>query len=432
MPGVEPPFRAAYFATDGNPDAGRRAALQGGIFRHRLQSRCRAEARLYKKRGWTWAGSGANPWHLDGQTESILFLTNESGQTARIGFSVTANGVHYYLTKLKLQPHETRAINFRALRDAQAADFKQHQIPASATDGAVNWVRIDNVPVEGRVVVIERSGGAASNYDCNTCQCPVSFTGSLYLGPASFNLLPGQSEGCVCTAIYKDCNGVIYPEDVTDQAGWSSSNTGVATVNSTGLVTAVAGGSASIKATFVGEEWYYYEPQARCNFIPIPANTSANSTVLYPAGLSIVSGSDSTTKEAACQTTANGKPATGCGVSRSFTYQVLDQNGNPMTGSWIASQQFWDAITVTSPNGLGASGFVTTCSPVNTGPCGFHVSSAGQFAEKSLSTCSTVCYSNNTCVTAGYTNADQTIHIGSYSITQHNSYYCDHVLVNGK
>ena len=30
--------------------------------------------------GWTWSGSGANPWHLDTQTESILFLTNMSGQ----------------------------------------------------------------------------------------------------------------------------------------------------------------------------------------------------------------------------------------------------------------------------------------------------------------------------------------------------------------
>jgi hypothetical protein len=61
LPGVEPPFRAAYFP-------------------RRLQSRCRAEARLYKKRGWMWSGSGANPRHLDGQTESILFLTNMSGQ----------------------------------------------------------------------------------------------------------------------------------------------------------------------------------------------------------------------------------------------------------------------------------------------------------------------------------------------------------------
>jgi len=39
-----------------------------------------------------------------------VFLTDESDKPARIGFSVTADGVHYYLTTLKLAPHETRAI----------------------------------------------------------------------------------------------------------------------------------------------------------------------------------------------------------------------------------------------------------------------------------------------------------------------------------
>jgi hypothetical protein len=65
-----------------------------------------------------WVGSGANPWHLDENTESILFLTDESDKPARTGFSVTANSVHYYLTKLRLNPHETRVIDLRKLRDA--------------------------------------------------------------------------------------------------------------------------------------------------------------------------------------------------------------------------------------------------------------------------------------------------------------------------
>src|SRR5579875_1967008 len=64
-------------------------------------------------------------WHLDQNTESILFLTNESNQPARIGFQVTTQGIHYYLTQLKLQPHETRAINIRLLRDVQLADFRR-------------------------------------------------------------------------------------------------------------------------------------------------------------------------------------------------------------------------------------------------------------------------------------------------------------------
>ncbi|MHB8654659.1 MAG: hypothetical protein ACYDA9_12360 [Terriglobia bacterium] len=57
-----------------------------------------------------WRGSGANSWHLDKETESIVFLTDASDKPARIGFSVTVGGMHYYLTTLKLAPREARAI----------------------------------------------------------------------------------------------------------------------------------------------------------------------------------------------------------------------------------------------------------------------------------------------------------------------------------
>jgi hypothetical protein len=121
-----------------------------------------------------WAGSGAHPWHLDEDTESILFLTNESDQAARIGFKVTASGVTYYLTNLRLNPHETRAIDMRKLRDAQEADFLGNKIPAGATDGSVNWIRLDNLPVMGRLMLIHRGQGMTNNYDCSSCICPAS------------------------------------------------------------------------------------------------------------------------------------------------------------------------------------------------------------------------------------------------------------------
>ncbi len=76
------------------------------------------------------AGSGAYPWHLDDQTESTLFLTNMGDKPSRIGLQVHANGVRYDLTKLKLGPHETRAIDLRKLRDAQEPDFQKNRIPA--------------------------------------------------------------------------------------------------------------------------------------------------------------------------------------------------------------------------------------------------------------------------------------------------------------
>ncbi len=40
-----------------------------------------------------WAGSGANPWHLHEQTESVLFLTNMGDKPSRIGFRSERNSI---------------------------------------------------------------------------------------------------------------------------------------------------------------------------------------------------------------------------------------------------------------------------------------------------------------------------------------------------
>jgi hypothetical protein len=40
-----------------------------------------------------YQGSGANPWHLDAQTESILFVTDIGNKPARVIGKVVANGV---------------------------------------------------------------------------------------------------------------------------------------------------------------------------------------------------------------------------------------------------------------------------------------------------------------------------------------------------
>ncbi|MGH9453667.1 MAG: Ig-like domain-containing protein, partial [Terriglobia bacterium] len=288
----------------------------------------------FMNEGWGWSGSGANPWHLDSQTESILFLTNESGQTARIGFEVTANGVHYYLTKLRLQPHETRAINLRSLRDAHAADFKQNKIPPAATDGSVNWIRIDNVPVEGRLVVIERHQGVASNYDCGTCPCGASLSYVLIDPTGSFSLTPGAAMQCECTAYYNECDGNYLPVGVTGAATWTSLNTAVATMDGTkkGEVHAVAKGSASIKAQYNGfKHTQVGPPPGHCVESPVSPYTTATCNVQIPSFVLRLSSS--------CNPYTCG---TGDGATQinELVYQVLDQNTNQidMAGMQIAEQ----------------------------------------------------------------------------------------------
>jgi hypothetical protein len=94
--------------------------------------------------------SGAHPWHLDGQTESIMFLTNMSSQIVRVGFRVDVLGKSYFLTKLRLSPHETRTIDIRKLRDAQIADFKGTLLPAAASDRSASDGAVDRFATKSR------------------------------------------------------------------------------------------------------------------------------------------------------------------------------------------------------------------------------------------------------------------------------------------
>jgi hypothetical protein len=200
-----------------------------------------------------WVGSGAHPWHLDEETESILFLTNMSEKSARIGFDMVAGGVHYYLTRLKLKPHETRPIDLRKVRDEQKPDLKGNKVPASATDGSVVWTRLDHLPVMGRLVVLQRHKSMASSYDCYICDCAPDFF-DLDLDPAAIAILVYESILFEGEAWFREhCNQYQWPYNV--DASFQSLNPPVATVTTEGTATGQSGGTATIKALYTD---YYY------------------------------------------------------------------------------------------------------------------------------------------------------------------------------
>jgi hypothetical protein len=157
-------------------------------------------------------------------------------------------------------------INLGSLRDAQAADCKNNKIPPGATDGAVNWVRIDNVPVTGRLVVVQRNGGVASNYDCCTCQCPLSLMGSgATISPLTGFMAVGNAADFLFTAVFENCNNVQYPYNETNYAAWSSGNTIVMTMDQTyhGEAHGLSSGTAGNQAQ-VSECGYYYSYLGKC------------------------------------------------------------------------------------------------------------------------------------------------------------------------
>ncbi len=167
---------------------------------------------------------------------------------------------------MRLNPHETRAIDLRKLRDAHEPDFQKNTIPANATDGSVLWSKFENVPVMGRMMVVQRHKGIASSYSCSFgCQCgPVLSFIRVTVSPPTVTGIPGDTQQFLCIEEKHDCHGTAFFFDISSIAQWLSSDATVATIDSTGFATAVGGGSANLTGQFTDTEYYWDDSQGNC------------------------------------------------------------------------------------------------------------------------------------------------------------------------
>ena len=93
-----------------------------------------------------------------------------------------------------------------------------------------------------QLVTLNGANGTA-NFTASTLQ-------SIAVTPATPTIQAGLTQQFVATGTYSDAS----THDVTSQVTWSSSNNSVASVNASGLATAIAGGSTSISASLgIGE-----------------------------------------------------------------------------------------------------------------------------------------------------------------------------------
>ena len=175
---------------------------------------------------------------------ATITATAPSGKTATCKVTVTAapvevTGITLSKTSVSLVEGSTRRLT---------ATVK----PSDATNDSVTWsssnTSVATVSSSGTVTA-RREGTAtitAATYNGKTATCKVTVTpevevSSVSVSPSSVTLEAGQQ---------KSLSVSIYPSDATDDSiEWESSDTSVATVNSSGTVTAVAPGTARITAT---------------------------------------------------------------------------------------------------------------------------------------------------------------------------------------
>jgi len=196
---------------------------------------------------------------------------------ASVTDKITANGITYYLPMVMLAPHETQAIDISKLLQSDKKDPEGTKMPSGATDGTIVWDRMNEVPVAGRVVVIKRKAGLASNFDCCVCMCGVSYA-QLSLSPIGMTCVIGQSFGLVATARYSDRCGDQFYCTVTSLCSWGTSNSSICTVSG-GTVTGAGSGTGTITATYSDYVWTYDSQNNTCNATLTPHSGTSSITV---------------------------------------------------------------------------------------------------------------------------------------------------------
>ena len=174
----------------------------------------------------------------------------------------------------------------------------------------------------------------------NTVYIPIDVT-SLSLNKTSVKTTPGNSESL---------NVAVYPQNASDYSlAWESSNTSVATVSSSGMVTTIAAGTADITVT---------SSNGTSTFCSVTVANPVISISLSKSTLNLIKGNTSTLTVTYNPTDAEGKSVT---WKSSNTSVATVSTSGLITA--IASGTA--TITATSTNGKTATCTVTVTNPVS-------------------------------------------------------------------
>jgi len=231
----------------------------------------------------------------------------------------------------------------------------------------VAWIRVDNVAVEGRLMVIKRRKGVASSYDCYTGPCPATVVEGPDINPDNASVAVGGNQSFHCTATYQDDNGYQYP-NVIINANWSSDDPSVATMSGS-TATGQAGGTADIIAQSAGVCYNYDGPPdyVRCTCTDsepysgsVPANVCDFTIVPGSATVTCDGTEQETTfiarnSSTACTVDAN-SPSTYCQVT---DYGSLILNTNDSFSRLNSLTKNWECHVFYTSGPTGGSLYVT-------------------------------------------------------------------------
>ena len=198
--------------------------------------------RFYKASTNTGTHVG-NLWSSTGTRLATATFTNETASGwQQVNFStpvaITANTVYVasYHTNVG---HYSDNLNYFT---SQGVDNPPLHALANGVSG------VNGVYRYGSSSAFPNLGWNSSNYWVDVAFRPAATLTSIAVTPANPSIEVGGTQQFTATGTYSDGS----TQNLTGSVTWASSNTGVATINSAGLATAVSAGSTTISATLSG------------------------------------------------------------------------------------------------------------------------------------------------------------------------------------
>lgn len=260
------------------------------------------------------ASKGLPYWSTGNGNDTMITVWNPADEAQDFIFTLFYTGGHYGYP-IHLEPRATQTFNVSEIIHSRIPDAEGNLIPLAVQDGSAE---ISGPLGENQEILVALDGGiynvqkaTCGGWYCTTCNGEVA--AAISDNPFAVAVAANKQE----TFEYQYNTGTQY--DVTSTSSWSSSNTGVATVNA-GLTNGVAEGA------FTEDAQYGSVPQfsAPCANSPPPCppayispSASGSGTVQKPGFLKVASSGTAF----ACN---------GAGCEAQIQYVVLDAYGNPM------------------------------------------------------------------------------------------------------
>ncbi|MCA1568136.1 MAG: hypothetical protein LC803_21325 [Acidobacteria bacterium] len=213
------------------------------------------------------SSTGAYPWRIEGNSSTFVYVKNTTAEAQQYVSYLKFKGITYMIGMKTVEPGQTAVIDVRRLRDEQVPDEGGQTIPRETESGQVIFSLMieDGTPplaLIGRAEQADTVKGMSSSYACQSC-CNNGYWDS-FLSADAVDADVDMAFDFDSYQIDIDCYGNLNTF-LRDTSSWSSSDSSIVSVDSSGVASMVGAGVADITASWTayrtGESLYPCEPE---------------------------------------------------------------------------------------------------------------------------------------------------------------------------